>query len=379
MSLQVKIHSQINAIPASEWNALLVDNNPFLRHEFLHALEQFECVGHQFGWLACHIAIYENNHLIAVLPLYQKYNSYGEFVFDNNWAQAWQQSGLAYYPKLVSAIPFAPVSGQRLLAIPEREAELFPLLLQTAQQFALKIKASGFHCLFPLKAQHQWLSQQTQVLTRTDCQFHWYNHDYQQFDDFLAKLTRKKRKNIVQERKRVTKAGVTLRQLDGYSANKQDWANFSHFYDHTFLEKMGTPTLNQGFFEAVARQLPDQVLLVLADLDGVCIAGSLMFRSDSRLYGRHWGCSKEIDSLHFEACYYQGIEYAIEHQLQVFEPGAQGEHKMARGFLPTLTQSSHWMTANPFQSSIEKFVAHEKAAIEKYIEELQARSPYKDS
>jgi len=376
--VEIKIHSQIKDIPASQWNSLIQDNNPFLRHEFLHALEKHGCVGREFGWLPCHIGVYEQDQLIAALPLYQKYNSYGEFVFDNAWADAWQRSGLKYYPKLVSAIPYAPVSGQRLLTVPQREAELFPLLLDTAQQFAQQINASGFHCLFPPSHQHQWFKQQG-LLTREDCQFHWHNQNYPHFDDFLAQLNRKKRKNILQERRRVAKAGVTLRCLDGHTASKQDWTDFNHFYQRTFAEKWGVATLNQGFFEAVATKLPEQVVLVLADLEQDCIAGALMFRSDSRLYGRHWGCTQEIDSLHFEACYYQGIEYAIRHQLDVFEPGAQGEHKLARGFIPVLTQSSHWMTDNPFQSSIEHYVQHEQAATQSYIQDLQARSPYKET
>ncbi|RVU81779.1 N-acetyltransferase [Leucothrix sargassi] len=387
--MQIKIHSEIKQLPAAEWNALVDDNNPFMRHEFLEALENHGCVGAEFGWIPCHIGIYEDGKLSAAMPLYQKYNSYGEFVFDHAWADAYKQSGLQYFPKLVSATPYTPATGQRLLTnSPDAPDAHYQLLMQTIAQFSIENKISSFHCLFPRADQLDWLAQlslnDSQVLLRHDVQFHWNNNDYKDFEDFLSALTAKKRKNIRQERKRMQQSGVKLRLLDGHTATDKDWEDFAHFYKITFEEKWSTPTLNAGFFKEVAAKLPDQVFLVLADLpdnedgtQGECIAGSLMFRSNTRLYGRHWGCTQHIDKLHFEACYYQGIEYCIHHKLQVFEPGAQGEHKIARGFIPTQTRSAHWLNNSPYQEAIAQYVNHEKVAIDEY--KAQLKSPYQEN
>lgn len=359
------------------WNALVKDNNPFLRYEFLQALEEHNSVGEHFGWLPRHIAIYENDDLIAAMPVYEKYNSYGEFVFDNAWADAWQRVGLPYYPKLVVAVPYTPTMGQRLLVKHDDVAQLNRMLLDTLKALAEKRQASGVHILFPETKEQDWLQQQAGMFSRHDCQFHWRNQAYQCFDDFLSALTAKKRKNIRQERRRVVNAGVTFRVLDGHTATAKDWQEFSFFYQNTFDEKWGTATLNEAFFNAVAKALPEQIVLVMADQHDECIAGALMYRSDTALYGRYWGCSKHIDALHFEACYYQGIEYCIEQGLQRFEPGAQGEHKIARGFVPTQTRSSHWLAENPFQASIEQFVQHEKEATAQYVEDCMQHIPYR--
>jgi predicted N-acyltransferase len=374
--LKIIIHEQIEEIPIDQWNLLLPDNQPFLRHEFLHAMERHGCVGEHFGWLPRHLAVYQDERLVAAMPLYEKHNSYGEFVFDYAWADAYRRNHLAYFPKLVSAIPYTPATGRRLLCQPEREAELYPVLLQAALQLAQRLDASGFHCLFPTPEEQRFLARQ-ELLTRNDCQFHWHNRGYREFDDFLADLTAKKRKNIRQERRRVTEAGVFLRRLDGQSASAQDWRDFTRFYNQTFEEKWGIATFNTGFFLEVANKLPEQVLLVLADLDGECIAGSLMYRSDTTLYGRHWGCVRQIDSLHFEACYYQGIDYCIARGLERFEPGAQGEHKIARGFRPTLTRSSHWIADKRFRQAISAHVLHEQDAVHQYLEELEQSLPFK--
>ena len=381
-TLIIKIHAKLADIPQHAWNALVIDNNPFLKHEFLSALEQHQCATPCFGWVAHHITIYHDANLIAAMPVYEKYNSYGEFVFDNAWADAWQRAGLAYFPKLVTAIPYTPTQGQRLLlnsSDPQQRAELKTLLWQTLQALANKRKASGVHILFAAENEQNWLAQQQDVFVRHDCQFHWHNQHYANFDDFLMQLTAKKRKNIRQERKRVQKAGVSFRVLDGHSASDQDWQQFNDFYQSTFIEKRGTATLNAAFFKAVAKDLPEHIVLVMADQANACIAGALMYRSDTCLYGRYWGCSKQVDALHFEACYYQGIEYCIQHGLQHFEPGAQGEHKIARGFIPTLTCSTHWMTENPFQAGIQHYVQQEQAAIADYMAECTQHSPYRSA
>lgn len=375
--MQINIHSEIKQIPANQWNKLVTDNNPFMHHEFLAALENHGCVSDEFGWHPCHIAITENDTLIGAMPLYSKMNSYGEFVFDHAWADAYQRNQMNYYPKLVSSIPYTPASGPRLLVEPSRKDEVYPLLMQTVQQFATEQNYSSFHCLFAHKEEQDWL-EKNNLLSRHDCQFHWHNQDYQNFEDFLAKLEKKKRKNIRQERRRVQQQEINIRALNGHTASDKDWHDFALFYQQTFSEKYGTATLNEGFFKEVAQKLPDQTLLILADLpNGECIAGSLMYASDTTLYGRHWGCLEQVDKLHFEACYYQGIEYCIQNNIQIFEPGAQGEHKIARGFIPTLTRSSHWLNNSPFHASIENFVKHEKDAIAQYMQSL--KSPYKEN
>lgn len=391
--MQLRCFHHIRDINQQAWNALVADNNPFLRHEFLQALEDYQCVSAAFGWYPQHVAVYDEGRLIAAMPLYVKTNSYGEFVFDQAWSQAWQSVGLHYFPKWVSAIPYAPVTGQRFLIVADQDAnKIRALLVKYLQQMALEQGISGWHILF---AEHYaqndaqsdaegmykpndqaWLSAQADWLIRHDCHFHWFNRGYQTFDDFLAQLKPKKRKNIKQERRKVEEAGVTFRRLNGHTASEQDWTDFSRFYQKTFAEKHSLATLSQGFFQAVAQALPDQVLLVMADKGGCCIAGSLMFVSDSVLFGRHWGCVEEVNSLHFEACYYQGIEFAIEQGLQRFEPGAGGEHKIARGFEPVITQSAHWLAQNPFEQGIAQFLVDEKRIIEDYYQDCVLHSPF---
>jgi predicted N-acyltransferase len=375
--MQVTIVNHVAEVDSAQWNALITDNNPFCKHEFLNALEKHHCVGEQFGWIPRHIIVTENDVLIGAAILYEKYNNYGEFVFDHVWHNAYERHGLNYYPKLVSAIPYTPASGVRFITAKSDENRVFPVLLDSIYKICEKINASSFHCLFPSDFEVKWMESQ-QLFIRNDCQFHWNNQNYANFDDFLANLKQKKRKNIRQERSKVEKSGVSIRQLDGNSATEADWQNFSNFYNQTFLEKSGTPTLNLEFFKDIALTMPDQILLFLADFEGRCIAGSLMFKSDTHLYGRHWGCSEQVDHLHFEACYYQGIEYAIKHGLQVFEPGAQGEHKVARGFVPTLTQSAHWIKDEGFKQPIKDFCEMEREHIQKYMIQVNTHNPYKD-
>lgn len=378
LPLQVRIHSSLDEIPAADWNGLVRGGSPFLRHEFLHAMERHGCVGERFGWLPRHVTLWQGGRLVAAMPLYEKHNGYGEFVFDHAWADAWRRAGLRYYPKLVSAIPYTPATGQRLLAVAGRERELWPVLLQTARELTEATGASGAHWLFPEPAEQDFLQRQG-WMARYDCQFHWTNRGYRDFDHFLAALTAKKRKNIRRERRRVRDAGVRLRRLDGHTATVEDWQAFARFYGLLFEEKWGMATFNLRFFREVADKLPDQVLLVLAERCGETIAGALMYRSDDRLYGRHWGAAEAVDCLHFEACFYQGIEYCIEQGIRVFEPGAQGEHKLARGFLPVRTCSSHWLAEPAFREPVARFCAHERSAVNDYIGQMRAASPYRGS
>lgn len=376
LSLTVEFHSSLQEVDADEWNALVQNNNPFVRYEFLSAMEAHACVGEHFGWIPTHLMARRGEELVAAMPLYKKLNSYGEFVFDHSWAEAWQRAGLDYFPKLVSAVPYTPAVGQRMLVKPGLESQSYPLMWQATRALAEELKASSVHWLFPSAGNLEYLMGRGAVI-RHDCQYHWRNQGYTSFEEFLGRLSARKRKNIRREQRKVQEAGVTLRRLNGHTASGQDWADFALFYNRLFDEKWGMATFNQAFFQAVARALPDQVLLVLADLDGECIAGSLMYLSDTTLYGRHWGCSTEIDSLHFEACYYQGIEFCIERGLEAFEPGAQGEHKLARGFEPVQTRSAHWIAEQGFRSSIERFARFERQGVREYMGRLQSQSPFR--
>jgi predicted N-acyltransferase len=377
LRIETQVHSQLADIRPREWNALVPNRHPFLRHELLRALEDNACVGARRGWLPCHIGAYLGGALAGAMPLYEKYNSYGELVFDHAWADAYERMGLTYFPKLVNAVPYTPATGPRLLAREEHGEAIYDTLLRAALVHAEERGASSLHCLFPNRKQHAWLSRRG-LLARHDCQYHWHNPGYRDFDDFLSRLSAKKRKNIRQERRRVREAGVTLRRLDGHTAGDEDWRRFAAFYAALFEEKWGIPTLNFGFFRDVARALPSQTLLVLADRGGRCIAGALLYRSDTTLYGRHWGCTEQVDGLHFETCYYQGIEHCIEHGIRVFEPGAQGEHKIARGFVPILTRSSHWIPdSSPLKPAIARFAEHERAATADYMRSLEAHGAYK--
>ena len=377
VTLHVRLLSGIAEIAPEAWNALLPDSQPFLRHEFLAALERHGCVGEACGWLPRHLVLFRSGELVGAMPLYEKHNSWGEFVFDHAWADAYERSGLRYYPKLVSAVPFTPVTGRRLLADDEVRQAAMSALLDGALDMTRNLPASGLHCLFPGQAECAWLEER-ELLVRHDCQFHWHNRGYGSFGDFLDALSARKRKNIRRERRRVEQAGVRIRLLDGHCATAGEWEVFDRLYRSLYHRKWGAPALNAAFFREVARKLPEQTLLILAERGGRIIAGALFFRDDRTLYGRHWGCLEQVDCLHFEVCYYQGIEYCIRQGLERFEPGAQGEHKLARGFLPVLTRSAHWIAPqSPYRNAIARFVAQERAAVADYCAGANLHSPYK--
>ncbi len=374
--MKIRLHHSLSDIPPGPWNALVRDRYPFLRHEFLRALEIHGCVGEQTGWLPRHLVAYDDaDCLIGAMPLYEKHNSWGEFVFDHAWAEAYHRAGLHYYPKLVNAVPFTPASGQRLLLSDHHAVEVSQRLLDGARQMMRLGDFSGLHSLFLNERDFNLLSH-PKTLIRVDCQFHWHNRNYQTFAEFLATLKPKKRKNIRQERRRVQEAGVHLRRLDGHSASEQDWAEFTRLYQSIYDRKYGAPAFNLPFFREVAACLKDQVILVLAELGGQTVAGALMYCDDETLYGRHWGARDYVDCLHFETCYYQGIDICIERGLKRFDPGAQGEHKLARGFVPTETRSLHWIALDPFRDAIATFVSRERRGVHGYIAAAQAHSPY---
>jgi len=378
--MHTAVIQQIKDIPAEEWNRIAGTGNPFLRYEFLAALEQHHCVGEHHGWLPRHIAAYDDdNKLAGLVPLYLKDNSYGEFVFDWAWADAWHRAGKPYYPKLVAAIPFTPATGPRLLVHPLAErARVVKSLVEEALALTEQTGSSSLHWLFTDKRDTDTLVEQG-FMRRTGCHFHWSNQHYHNFDDFLSRLTSRKRKKIRRERRHVEEAGIQMEIVHGRDATEEQWHSMHYFYRTTFEKKSGMPTLSAGFFHEISRTMGDQVVLVFATHQGKAVAGAIMLRGDDALYGRHWGCLQEFHSLHFETCYYQGIEYCIEHGLSLFEPGAQGEHKISRGFLPTLTWSAHWIRDDDFRPVIERYLLQEHELVIDYYNELLETSPFKKS
>ena len=374
--MKIEILSTLASTNSKQWDALRCDRHPLLSHAFLYGMEQHGCLTEQSGWKPRYVVIKEKGVLVAAMLLYEKTNSWGEFVFDHAWADAYKRYGVPYYPKLVSAIPFSPVFGQKLLCAENREAALYPVLFKASLELSERANFSSLHVLFPLQKEFEFLKQQG-LMVRHDCQYHWRNRNYANFEHFLDQLSHKKRKNIKQERRKVRDEGITFQRLDGTTATAQDWQHFTHFYNLTYERKWGAPIFNQAFFESTAAALGEDMILILASKGSECIAGALMYRSDNRLYGRHWGCNDYYDALHFETCYYQGIEYCIDHGLEIFEPGAQGQHKIARGFEPVLTQSAHWLADDRFTPAVSQFCADERKAVVQHVLAAKAHSPYK--
>lgn len=378
--MNITIVGAIREIEADEWNALAGQDNPFVRYEFLSALETHHSVGERYGWIPQHITLRDDaRNLVGAVPLYIKDNSYGEFVFDWGWADAYHRSGVDYYPKLVVATPYTPATGPRLLVAKHQDyATIARSLIEASVQHARKLKVSSLHWLFTNERDTQQLTG-LGFMQRLGCQFHWTNHDYDTFEQYLQTLTRGKRKNINQERRQVRDAGVQIEILNGHQTTQQHWQIFHRYYESTFMKLGGYATMSSEFFQEVARTMPDSVVLVMAKQDGRYIASALSFRGTDTLYGRHWGCEKEVKALHFEACYYQGIEYCIKHGLKHFQPGAQGEHKIARGFLPTPTYSTHWIADPMFKNAIHEFLQRETIGMQHYIQQLREHSPFKQT
>ncbi|WP_313706565.1 GNAT family N-acetyltransferase [Massilia sp.] len=368
--------SSLSEIGQSSWDGLLAlqdEPNPFLSYAFLHALHESGSACPETGWQPQYIALYDGDDLAAALPLYVKGHSYGEYVFDWAWADAYRRHGLAYYPKLLAAVPFTPVAGPRLLArAPAARTALIEVLVATQQA----TEVSSTHVLFPPE-EHARQLQDAGFLLRSGVQFHWLNGGYANFEDFLATLEQKKRKNIRAERRKVRDAGVTLRRVRGVDATEADWRFFNRCYRHTYAAHYSTPYLNLDFFLRIGRSMPENILLVIAEREGRPIASSLVVHTEDTLYGRYWGEIEHVPCLHFEAAYYQPLEFCIEQGIQTFEGGAQGEHKMARGFLPTRTYSAHWLAHPAFSDAIERFLEREAGGIDDYLDELNERTPFR--
>ncbi len=377
MNYRTQIVSSLAEIGQNAWDALVAAQdkpNPFLSFAFLDALHESGSASVATGWQPQFVALFDGADLAAAMPLYLKSHSYGEYVFDWAWADAYQRHGEEYYPKLLSAIPFTPVTGPRLLA---RDAAARAALLDQLCEIQRASDVSSTHILYPPEEQVQQLADAGYML-RSGVQFHWLNAGYADFDAFLATLEHKKRKNIRAERRKVAQAGVALRRVRGRDATPADWRLFNRCYARTYAAHRSTPYLNLDFFERIGRTMPDNILLVIAERAGVPIASSMVIHSADTLFGRYWGELEHVPCLHFETAYYQPLEFCIEQNIAAFEGGAQGEHKMARGFLPTKTWSAHWLKHPAFSDAIERFLARESGGIDEYIDELNDRNPFKE-
>ena len=377
----VNVLDSISEVAAAEWDACAGADHPFCSHGFLSALEDSGSAAAEQGWLPRHLAIRdEAGGLLAAAPLYLKSHSYGEYVFDWGWAEAYERAGGSYYPKLQSGVPFTPVTGPRLLVRGDLEAALRDQLADALSagmvRLAERLGVSSLHVTFPTKAEWLRLGERG-LLLRTGQQFHWQNRGYGGFDDFLADLTSRKRKAIRKERASVAGHGLHIRALTGADITEGHWDAFFSFYRNTSDKKWGQSYLSREFFSLLGERLGSSVVLIMAEDGGRPVAGALNIRGGDTLYGRNWGCAEDYKFLHFEACYYQAIDYAITHGLKWVEAGAQGPHKVQRGYLPRRTYSAHWIADPGLRSAIERFLVGERHAIEEEMAELSARSPFR--
>jgi uncharacterized protein len=373
-AVNLRAIDSLASIPAQHWNALELGGNPFVRHEFLLALERTGCVGAGTGWVPHHLLLETaSGEIDAALPLYSKSDSWGEFVFDWSWARAYAQAGLRYYPKLTSMPPFTPATGPRLLAKTQEARERMAAALI---RHARAERVSSAHVLFVNDADRAALGSRD-YLWRTDCQFHWHNRGYESFEAFLATFRSEKRKKAQRERRRVQESGIEFRTLAGEDMDARLWDVVFGFSAGTFAVRGHEHYLNASFFRTVAAALPGAVVVKLAEYQGTPIATAIFFRGGDTLYGRYWGAAAQFHSLHFETCYYQGIEYCIEQGLRHFEPGTQGEHKVPRGFEPTQTWSAHWIADPRFRRAIDSYLEQERTAVDEYMSQIKEHVPFK--
>jgi len=374
--LKVTVHDSISSIARKDWDSLAGDDYPFLKHAFLDLAERTGSVAPDAGWTPRHLTIQDGGALRAAMPLYEKTHSWGEFVFDWAWARAYEQAGLDYYPKLVAAIPFTPAPSTRILRADSNDREAVQLLLSAATNLATETNCSSLHVLFPISGEIS-LFEDAGFLIRKDCQFHWHNRGYEEFDDFLATFTSAKRKKAKRDRRRVAENGIKFRRLQGPELDSEAWSIVYALIARTFMLRGSLPYFNQRFFEGLSTNLPENILVILAEKDDMPVAAAVFYESDTTLYGRYWGSDGHFDALHFETCYYQGIDYCIETGKQCFEPGTQGEHKISRGFSPVETWSAHWLAHPQFADAIGRYLDEEGRHIENYIETVDAHTPYK--
>ncbi len=383
-TIAVNILTSLDQIAPGDWDACACPeaaaggrpSDPFTTHRFLHALEASGSVGRGTGWEPRYLSAELDGEIIAVAPLYAKGHSQGEYIFDHNWAHAYESAGGDYYPKLQIAVPFTPATGRRFLTRPGHEATGISALVQGAVQFAAQNELSSLHATFCTEAE-AIAGERMGLLRRVTQQFHWENHGYADFDAFLASLSSRKRKNIRKERRTAHDFGGEIRMLSGDEIEAEHWDSFWHFYQDTGARKWGTPYLTRAFFEIAHETLRDDIAMVIATREGRDVAGALNFIGRDALYGRYWGCVEDHPCLHFEACYYQAIDFAIRHGLERVEAGAQGEHKLARGYLPTETHSLHWIADRGFADAVARYLEEERRAIGQDIEILTAYGPFR--
>ncbi|MDQ7070722.1 MAG: GNAT family N-acetyltransferase [Rhodobacterales bacterium] len=381
-AVEIQILTSLAQIDAQEWDACANPcgdarpTDPFTTHRFLIALEDSGSVGEGTGWQPHYLVARLDGKVIAVAPMYGKSHSQGEYIFDHNWAHGYEHAGGKYYPKLQIAVPFTPATGRRLLTRSGYEEMGQSALIQGAIQVAAENHLSSLHITF-CTANEATAGVEMGLLRRTSQQFHWVNQDYQTFDGFLASLSSRKRKSIRKERARANDFGGEILCLTGDEILPEHWDAFWHFYQDTGARKWGTPYLTRAFFDIAHRDMRDDILLVLARRDGKYVAGALNFIGKSSLYGRYWGCVEDHPYLHFELCYYRAIDFAIDHKLATVEAGAQGEHKLSRGYLPVETHSLHWISDPGFRDAVAKSLEAERKAVEEDIEVLTAYGPFK--
>ncbi len=380
--MRCKFYSTIAAIPASVWDGVFGSANPFVQHTYLLALEQSGCVSPATGWQPQHLLITDGEKAIAALPLYAKSHSCGEFVFDWGWAEAYAQYGLEYYPKLVTAIPFTPVTGPRLGLAPGVElSQVWPELKAAVVQLAQRQGYSGWHLLFAGAGLQQSLAKlqdEKTMLRREAVQFHWHNQNFCSFDDFLNSLRSARRKNLKRERRRVAEQVVYLQPKTGNEISAEEWQGFYQCYLNTYRKRSGHDGyLNRRFFDQLRATMAEHLMLVVGRSGDEIVAAALFLFDNDTLYGRYWGALQDISCLHFEACFYQGIEFCIARRLQVFDPGTQGEHKLMRGFEPLKTVSYHWLADTRFRTAIADFLRHEQRSTDNYKQQAKAYLPFK--
>ena len=379
----MKIHfiESIKNIDETTWNNLVDSDYPFMQHSFLLSLEESKCVGEGTGWYTFHLVVKEEEDVIALMPMYIKTDSHGEFIFDWSWADAFYRNGLDYYPKLVSAIPFTPASGPRLCVLDEsKRTHITSLIKEGLEEISIELGISSAHILLPEKKELTSYVD-SGFSTRTSYSFHWFNNNYSDFDDFLKELTSRQRKNLRKERSKILDQNIHMERIPGEDITEELWDSFFKFYQITYLKRGMQAYLNLDFFHKISERLPKSLLLVIAKEAKTKghLAGALNFCDSKNLYGRYWGCLEEYDSLHFESCYYQGIEHCIEMKLNKFDPGVQGEHKIKRGFLPVETFSSHWIKDDRFKKAIDDFLIREREHILEYNERCKSLLPFKSS
>lgn len=370
---ELRLLTSLDAVPATAWDGLHDGRNPFLAHAFLHGLEATGCLRPEWGWTPCHATLWDGAALCAAMPGYLKGNGHGEFVFDHAWAEAYARHGLPYYPKWLCAVPYTPVTGPRLLT---RDPAARAALLTAVADWVSAQGLSSAHVNFHAEGDEAAFG--ADWLLREDIQFHWRNPGHwHAFEDFLAALDHKHRKNIRQERRKVAEAGITFRIVHGDEVRADDLAAMHGFYLRTFADYGNAPALTLAFLRHLARAMPRQLVLVMAERASRTIAGALYLRGGDTLYGRYWGAIEPHPGLHFETCYYQGIDYCLREGLARFEPGAQGRHKLARGFLPVAVRSRHWIAEPRFAAALRDWCAQETADVRRHRQALLAHSPFR--